>query len=291
MLRRGSDAVNIGRYEITLLSDGSFALDGGAMFGTVPKTLWCRHHPADEKNRIPLALGCLLIRTPQGRNILVDTGLSSKYDQNAKFRDIYKVERPTPLLETLRAQGLSAGNIDLVINTHLHFDHAGGNTEFDASGKPQPAFPRARYLIQRDEWQDALNPHERNRASYMSENFGPLEKAGLLELVSGDYEVEPGIKVIRSGGHTRGHQCVLIESSGQAGLYLGDLVPTRTHVPLPYVMGYDLYPMDTLEAKRSLFTQAAEKNWTLLFQHDIQKRLAKVENVDGRFVAVEISSD
>lgn len=279
--------MNIGRFEIDLLSDGSFALDGGAMFGTVPKTLWCRHHPADDKNRIPLALGCLLIRTPAGRRILVDTGLSAKYDQNAKFRDIYKVERTVSLMSSLRSMGLEPGNIDIVINTHLHFDHAGGNTELDASGKPAPAFPKARYLIQTEEWQDALHPHERNRASYMEENFAPLEHAGLLQMVSGDYEVEPGIKVIRSGGHTRGHQCVLIESAGQSALFLGDLVPTRTHVPLPYVMGYDLYPMDTLEAKRSLFTQAAEKDWTLLFQHDIQRRSAKVENVDGRFVAVE----
>ncbi|MEK7859470.1 MAG: MBL fold metallo-hydrolase [Elusimicrobiota bacterium] len=281
--RHGS--LKIGRFEAHLLSDGTFRLDGGAMYGTVPRNLWCRHESPDEKNRIPLALGCLLIRTPSGRNVLVDAGLSSKYDANAKFKTIYAVDRSVTLRDELKARGLAPADIHLVINTHLHFDHAGGDTEFDDAGRPVPAFPNARYLIQKDEWEDANHPHERNAASYMEENFAPLEDKKVLELVSGDYEIEPGLRVTRSGGHTRGHQCVTIESEGQTAIYLGDLVPTRAHVPLPYVMGYDLYPVDTLECKRKFYAEALAKDWTLLFQHDVGRRSAKLVLHEGRYAA------
>ena len=277
--------IKVGRFEVHQLTDGTFRLDGGAMFGVVPKTLWCRSNPADDKNRIPLALGCLLIRTPAGRNVLVDTGLSSKYDRNPKFREIYCVERPSTLRDSLKALGLAPEDVRLVINTHLHFDHAGGDTEFDADGRPAPQFPRAKYVIQKDEWEDAARPHERNQASYLPENFEPLDKVGLLELVDGEFELEPGLKVLRSGGHTRGHQCVLIESEGQAALFLGDLVPTRTHVPLPWIMAYDLFPAATLEAKRSLLERALERKWMLLFQHDPQQRAGTLARTDdGRTV-------
>ncbi len=278
--------LKIGRFELHLLSDGRFRLDGGAMFGTIPRILWCRHDVPDEKNRIELSLGVLLIKTPRGRFILVDAGLSSKYDKNRKFTDIYKVERPRTLRDELKDLGLSVEDIHLVVNTHLYFDHAGGDTEFDDSGRPVPAFPRARYIIQKSEWDDANAPHERNRASYLAENFSPLGERRVLELVDGDYEIEPGLKVLRSGGHTRGHQCVLVSDGGQTALFLGDLIPTRSHLPLPYIMGYDLHPMDTLEAKRRLLTQAAAEKWTLLFQHDPRRRECRVESVDGRLVAV-----
>lgn len=275
--------ITLGRFTAEPLSDGTFRLDGGAMYGTVPKNLWERHEHADEKNRIPLSLGVLLLRTPSGHNILVDTGLSSKYDSNVKFNRIYSVER-TPLRDQLQARGLSPSDIHLVINTHLHFDHAGGDTEW-LEGRLRPAFPNARYLIQKDEWQDAQHPHERSQASYMEENFAPLEEHKVLELVRGEYEIEPGLKVIRSGGHTRGHQCVVIESEGQTGIFLGDLIPTRSHVPLPYIMAYDLYPMDTLECKRKFYAEAVEKDWTLIFQHDVGRRHAKLGVQDGRYYA------
>ena len=277
--------MKIGGFEAVLLSDGTFRLDGGAMFGTVPQTLWCRHDKPDEKNRIALALGCLLIKTPKGRRILVDTGLSSKYDDNPKFKSIYSVDRPVTLRGELKKIGLAPSDIQLVINTHLHFDHAGGDTEFNDTGMPVPAFPKARYLIQKEEWDDANHPHERNQASYMAENFAPLQEARQLDLVEGEYEIEPGLKVIQSGGHTQGHQCVLIESQGETALFLGDLVPTASHIPLPYIMGYDLYPVDTLESKRALYAKAAEGDWTLLFQHDVRQRAAKIEKVDGRYAA------
>lgn len=275
--------LELGRFRAECLSDGSFRLDGGAMFGTVPKSLWERQEHADEKNRIPLSLGVLLIRTPRGHNILVDTGLSSKYDANVKFNRIYSVER-TPLRDQLKARGLSPSDIHLVINTHLHFDHAGGDTELE-DGKPVPAFPKARYLVQKDEWEDANSPHERSQASYMEENFAPLEDHKSLDLVSGDYEIEPGLRVKRSGGHTRGHQCVVIESEGRTGIFLGDLIPTRAHVPLPYIMAYDLYPVDTLECKRAFYAQAVERDWTLIFQHDVGRRHAKLGVHEGRYFA------
>jgi glyoxylase-like metal-dependent hydrolase (beta-lactamase superfamily II) len=276
-------ALKIGRFEVHCLSDGNFRLDGGAMFGTVPKILWCRHDIPDEKNRIPLALGCLLIKTPRGSHVLVDTGLSSKFDDQGKFSSIYQVERPRTLRDELKDLSLAPSDIDLVVNTHLHFDHAGGNTERDGAGKAVPTFSKARYLIQKEEWEDANHAHERNQASYMAENFAPLEETGRLQLVSGDYEIEPGLKILKSGGHTRGHQCVMIESEGEKAIFLGDLVPTGSHVPLPYIMGYDLYPVQTLEKKRELFTRAAEENWTLLFQHDVKRRVAKVKQIDGKF--------
>ena len=266
--------MKVGRFEVQLLSDGRFRLDGGAMFGVVPKNLWERKEPPDEHNRISLALGCLLITAPSGRRILVDAGLSSKYDANKKFLDVYRVERPVTLRGELKSLGLSPADIGLVINTHLHFDHAGG------------AFPKAKYLVQKEEWADAASPHERNQASYMEENYAPLEDSKVLELVDGEYEVEPGLKVIRSGGHTRGHQCVRIDSEGETAVYLGDLIPTRAHVPLPWIMAYDLYPVDTLEIKREWLETAAAENWTLLFQHDIGRRHAKVRKTDGRFSAV-----
>lgn len=277
--------LRIGAFTVHLLSDGTFRLDGGAMYGVVPRTLWERQTPPDDKNRIPLALGCLLIRTPRGKNVLVDTGLSSKYDSNPKFTSLYSVDRSTTLRAELAALGLFPQDIHMVINTHLHFDHAGGNTELEA-GRPRPQFPKAKYLSQRQEWEDAQSPHERNRASYLEENYAPVEEAGLLELADGDFLVEPGLKVFRSGGHTRGHQCVMIESEGKSAVFLGDLVPTRAHVPLPWIMGYDLLPVQTLEVKRGLLAQAKREGWTLLFQHDVQRRACVLREADGKDVLV-----
>ena len=278
--------MRIGRFDVIPVADGTYRLDGGAMYGTVPKTLWCRHEQPDEQNRIALLLGALLIRTPRGQTVLVDAGLSSKYERDPKFLKIYRVERRTTLRDELKHLSLAPSDIDVVVNTHLHFDHAGGDTEYGENGKLAPTFPKARYLIQKLEWEDATHPHERNAASYLQENFAPLDDGRRLELVDGDYELEPGLKVLRSGGHTRGHQCVLIESEGRKAIFMGDLIPTRAHVPLPYIMGYDLYPLDTLEAKRSLLARAAQEDWTVFFQHDVGRRHAAIRNVDGRYVAV-----
>ncbi len=276
--------MKIGRFEVFPLSDGTFKLDGGAMFGTVPKVLWCRHEPADESNRISLTLGSLLIKTPNGKNVLVDSGLSSKYERDPKFIKIYGVDRKITLGDELKTHGLAAADVDYVINTHLHFDHAGGDTQYDG-GKIVPTFKKARYVIQKEEWEDANHPHERNAASYLEENFAPLGERKVLELVSGEHELEPGLSVVQTGGHCRGHQVALIRSEGQTAIYLGDLVPTRSHVPLPWVMGYDLFPLETLEIKRRLFERALKEDWTLIFDHDLRRRTAKLAMIDGRLVA------
>jgi glyoxylase-like metal-dependent hydrolase (beta-lactamase superfamily II) len=277
--------LKVGKFEVHLLSDGLFRLDGGAMFGVVPKTLWCRHEDVDDKNRVLLDLGVLLIKTPRGKNVLVDTGLSGKFESDPKFLKIYDVRREKTLKDGLKAHGLAPADIDLVINTHLHFDHAGGDTEFDASGKPVPAFSRAKYVVQKAEWEDADHPHERNAASYYEMNYAPLGERKVLELVDGEAELEPGLKAVRTGGHCRGHQGVLIESEGQAAFYLGDTVPTRAHIPLPYVMAYDLFPLDTLEFKRKLYERALKGDWLLLFDHDRSMRSAKLACEAGKYRA------
>lgn len=256
--------MKLGKFEIFPVRDGRFRLDGGAMFGVVPKVLWEQCCPADEKNRIALGLTCLLIRA-HGKHILVDTGLGGKDD--AAFRERFAVERTPTLPESLQGLGLSVDDVDLVINTHLHFDHAGGNT-MQEHGHVRPVFPKARYVIQRGEYDDALRPNERTKASYRVENVSVGELERHWEFLEGDAELLPGVSVLVTGGHTRHHQCVKVASEGQTALFLGDLIPTSSHLPLPYIMGYDLYPLDTLEQKRRLLAQACEERWLLIFEHD-----------------------
>ena len=256
--------MKLGSFDISLLSDGTFWLDGGAMFGVVPKVIWDRLNPADEENRIELGLNCLLIQTSD-TNILVDTGIGDKFDE--KFRERFKVHKSKNLIQSLKEVGLTPGDIDMVINTHLHFDHAGGNTRLEM-GNPVPSFPRAKYVIQCGEWDDAVNPNERTRASYLKENLIPIQKVGLLELIEGDTELLPGVRTIVTGGHTLNHQIVLLESEGKKALYLGDLAPTTSHIKTPYVMGYDLYPLDTMKKRKEIFNRALEEHWLLIFEHD-----------------------
>lgn len=237
------------------------------MFGIVPRVLWEKTDPPDDKNRILLALRSLLIQTREA-NVLVDTGIGSKGDQ--KFRDIYVVDRNPPLEGALANYGLRPQDIDIVINTHLHLDHAGGNTCFGEGGRIVPAFPKAKYIIQKGEWEDAANPDERTRGSYMPNDFLPLKEfEGVVELLDKvTAEVVEGVTVAVTGGHTAFHQCVKVESEGQTALFLADLVPTASHLPLPYMMAYDLVPQDTLKAKRHLLNQAVEEGWLVIFQHD-----------------------
>jgi glyoxylase-like metal-dependent hydrolase (beta-lactamase superfamily II) len=256
--------MKLGAFEIFPVRDGRFRLDGGAMFGVVPRVLWEQCCPPDEKNRIPLSLTCLLIRAHR-KHILVDTGLGGKDD--AAFQSRFAVERTPTLPESVQRLGLSVDDVDLVINTHLHFDHAGGNT-LREDGRIRPVFRKARYVVQRGEYDDALRPNERTRASYQRENVAVGELQHQWELLEGDAELLPGVSVLVTGGHTRHHQCVKVESEGQVALFLGDLIPTVAHLPLPYIMGYDLYPLDTLEQKRRLLQQACEERWLLVFEHD-----------------------
>ncbi|TES86324.1 MAG: MBL fold metallo-hydrolase, partial [Candidatus Aminicenantes bacterium] len=259
------DRISLGKFEIYGLRDGFFFLDGGAMFGVVPKTLWEKKFPADEKNRIKLALNSILIKTAK-ELILVETGIGG--DLDPKFYDYYSVERKPGLVLSLEKLGYQAEDIDLVVNTHLHFDHCGGNTSKNEKGEDAPTFPKARYIIQKGEWEDALHPSERDKASYLEQNFLPLERHGLLQLVDGNKEISEGVEVIVVPGHTSRHQCLKVSTGGKVFFFLGDLVPTSAHVGLSYIMSYDLFPQQTLENKREYFDQAIEEDWILAFNHD-----------------------
>ena len=257
----------VGETRVHALDGGSIRLDGGAMFGVVPKPLWERRAPADDRNRISLALRCLLVETRDAL-VLVDTGVGAK--ESERFRDIYGVDNagdPTRLEDAIRAAGHDPADVDLVVNTHLHFDHAGGNTRADGDATV-PAFPRARYVVQRGEFEFAHRDNERVRASYLPANYEPIADAGLFEFLEGEVEVVPGVRVLRTPGHTPHHQSILIESAGATACYLADLVPTTAHLPLPWIMGYDLEPLVTLESKRALLERAREEGWLLIFEHD-----------------------
>jgi glyoxylase-like metal-dependent hydrolase (beta-lactamase superfamily II) len=256
--------VKIGEFELTTLSDGMFRLDGGAMFGVVPKSLWSRRADADDRNRISMGVRPLVVRTPTA-NVLIDAGVGDKL--GAKESEIYAIDRVRHLDHSLAAAGLTARDIDVVVATHLHFDHAGGFTAlFD--GVLVPRFPRARYVIRRGEWDDAMHPHERNRASYLAENYAPLAQAGVVDFIEDDGDVVPGVSVWRTGGHTMHHQIVRIESGGRTVIFAADLIPTVAHVDLVWIMGYDLYPMDTLSYKRRFLAEAIEKEYVIFFEHD-----------------------
>ncbi len=277
--------MKLGAFEIHPLTDGILHLDGGAMFGVVPKVIWEKHHPADAQNRIRLELGVLLIQA-HGRNILVDTGIGNKCSD--KFNKLYGIERRPSIETSLLKCGLHPQEIDLVINTHFHFDHAGGNTRKDADGRIYPTFSKAAYFIQKGEWEAAMSPNERTLGSYLLENYEVLAGKPCLNLLAGNSEILKGISVIRTPGHTAHHQAVFIESEGEKALFLGDLIPTVSHIPLPYIMGYDLFPLTTLETKRLLLEQALEEHWLLIFQHDPKVRMGYLKRVEGRFLLEEV---
>jgi methylmalonyl-CoA epimerase len=268
----------LGDLELTSLSDGFIALDGGAMFGVVPKTLWEKRLPPDDRNRIPLGMRPLLVRGE--RTMLIDAGCGDKMD--AKSAEIYGLERDYHLDHALREAGVTPDEIDLVVASHLHFDHVGGFTARAAGGRIVPRFPRARYVAHVQEWHDATHPHERNRASYLQENFVPLAEAGVLDLVGDDAEVMPGVRLRRSGGHTMHHQVIMIESRGQTAVFTADMFPTSAHVPDPWIMGYDLYPMDTLAFKRAFAREAIEREYLIFFEHDPSLGAGIIRERDGK---------
>src|SRR2546422_141451 len=268
----------LGDLELVSISDGFFRLDGGAMFGVVAKPLWEKKAPPDERNRIVLAMRPLIVRGT--RTMIIDAGLGDQESQ--KFIDIYGVERARNLDHTLAEAGLAPEDIDLVLATHLHFDHAGGFTKRDAAGRLRPRFPRAQYIVRRGEWEDATHPHERNRASYLFDHFVPLAEAGVLHLVDDDLTIMPGVKVRRTGGHTMHHQMVLIESGGKTAAFVADLIPTTAHVPDVWVMGYDLYPLDTMAAKGQFAKEAIEKEILIFFEHDPAVAAGHIREENGK---------
>jgi glyoxylase-like metal-dependent hydrolase (beta-lactamase superfamily II) len=270
--------VIFGDFELISLSDGTFRLDGGAMFGVVPKPLWERRAPADARNRIALGLRPLLVRGD--RTLLIDAGIGDKMD--AKSVEIYDIDRSRNLLQSLAAAGVSPSDIDIVLASHLHFDHAGGFTTRDERGRVVPTFPRARYVVRTGEWDDAAHPHERNRASYLQENFKPLADFGVLDLVAGNESIMPGVRVVRTGGHTMHHQIIVIESGGETAIFTADLMPTTAHVDEPWIMGYDLYPMDTLRFKRTFVREALTHEYLIFFEHDPEIAAGFIRESDGR---------
>ena len=273
--------MKLGQIELHPLSDGLFGLDGGAMFGVVPRVLWQKRNPPDSNNRIRLALRPLLVLTGDER-ILIDTGVGDKY--GPEFDGMFNVDHSDNLDASLARLDLEPGDITTVVLTHLHFDHAGGATKLNDSGEPVPRFPNARYVVQEMEWHDATHPNRRTRGSYRNDDFLPLEAAGRLELVDGDTELVPGVKLLRTGGHTRGHQVVLIESDGRTAVYWADLVPTCSHVNVLYIMGYDLFPLDTMKQKEELIARAAAEEWLCVFEHDPDVAVGRIRESNGRYL-------
>ncbi len=259
---------DVGGITVHALEAGLQRLDGGAMFGVVPRPLWEKRIRPDERHRIPLALRCLLVEAPEAL-ILVDTGVGNKEEE--KFRDIYGIQNPgtpTRLEDGIRAAGFEPDQIDLVVLTHLHFDHAGGATRLRDDGEIVPAFPEARYVVQGTELEFAGRRNERIQASYLPRNFQAVTDADLWDLVDGETELTRGVRLIPTPGHTPHHQSVLLESDGETACYLADVCPTTAHVPLPWIMGYDLEPLVTLESKRTLWARARNESWLLIFEHD-----------------------
>jgi glyoxylase-like metal-dependent hydrolase (beta-lactamase superfamily II) len=273
----------IGSLRVHAIQAGGQRLDGGAMFGVVPKPLWERRIPADTRNRISLGMRCLLIEHPTGP-VLIDTGCGNK--ENAKFIDIYGIENEgaagrTALEDGLAQVGVRPDDVTLVINTHLHFDHAGGNTYLDPNGTLGVTFPNARYVVQRGEYEYATHTNERTAASYFERNFVPTRDSGQLELIEGDREIISGIRSLVTPGHTPHHQSLVIESAGETAVYLGDVIPTHAHLPLAWIMGYDVEPLVTLESKRRLLAEVVAKDWTVIFEHDASVPWGKVGH-DGK---------
>jgi glyoxylase-like metal-dependent hydrolase (beta-lactamase superfamily II) len=271
--------IQIGSFEVVGLIDGYFWLDGGAMHGTVPRVLWQVPHPPDEFNRIRLGLRSLLIRGP-GLTAIVETGLGSHHDP--RFAERFRVVQQPGLVSALAREGVGPADVDLVINAHLHWDHAGGNVTRDDDGSLHPTFPRAEYIVQQADWQEATHQHERNRGSYRDGDFQTIQQRGQLRLVNGEVALTPNLHVERVGGHTAGMHIVHLEAGGRHLVFLADLVPTVAHLDYPWIMGYDLYPVDTLKAKKLILPRAVEENWIVAFVHDPLIAFARVTFNDRR---------
>jgi len=276
--------LTLGSIELISLTDGFFRLDGGAMFGIVPKPLWERVTPPDQRNRIRLGLRPLIVRGV--RTMIIDAGIGDKMPE--KLIDIYGIDRERHLDHALADAGLAADDIDIVLASHLHFDHAGGFTRRDEHGILRPRFPRAQYIVRRGEWDDANAPTARTRASYLPENFAPLAEAGVLQLVDDDVTIMPGVRVRRTGGHTRHHQMVVIESEGQTAVFVADLLPTTAHLSDAWIMGFDLYPTDTLKAKQAFMREAIERKYLVFFEHDPAVAAGYIGERDGKRVVESV---
>jgi len=304
--------MQLGDYRIEIIPDTEFRLDGGAMFGVVPRVLWERVCPPDELNRVQLNMNCVFIETPHEK-ILIETGIGEKWSE--KETRMYGIFREKSLAQTLfKKTGYTPDDITIVVNTHLHFDHAGGNTILRdtwtrrrgnaesvppavaggvLSSNPQsairiPQFPSARYFVSASEFEHAENPHERDRASYLPENWQPIKENGQLELMPDDYEVVPGLTMQTIRGHSKTMQTWRLDRCGQTLYGFADLIPTRHHLSLPWIMGYDLYPTETLEFKKQILPQAVKENWMCLFYHDFESPLCRLHQDNGKIKALPV---
>jgi glyoxylase-like metal-dependent hydrolase (beta-lactamase superfamily II) len=270
----------LGDFELTVFSDGNYLLDGGAFFGVVPKTMWEKRIKPDEKNRVSIGLNSLLVRTGK-QNVLIETGIGNKLSE----RMIKFYGQPTKLLDNLSAGGVAPEEIDIVINTHLHFDHCGWNTVREGE-RVIATFPKAKYYVQQGEWKHARQQFERDRISYISENYDPLIEADQMKLLDGDQEIVPGISVRVFPGHTAHMQAVLIASGGRKACYISDLIPTRAHLDITWGMAFDLFPVDTIESKKKYYEESIPEKWLTVFTHDPDQPWAYVErDPEGRLVA------
>ena len=270
----------LGDFELTLVNDGGYYLDGGAMFGVVPKPLWEKKFAPDEKNRLHMELNTLVVRTGE-QTVLIETGIGNKLPD--KLQRIYGNRAQMPI--QLEEAKISPDEVDIVINTHLHFDHCGWNTHYK-DGRAVATFPRAKYYVQRGEWEHAQEQHERDRVSYISDNYNPLIESGQMELLSGDREICPGISVRVSPGHTRHHQSVVLRSGGKTACYIGDLIPTVAHIHPTWVMGYDLDPIGCIDNRHKFYGEAVPQQWLCIFTHEPRTPMVYVsQDEKGGFAA------
>ena len=278
--------MKLGELEFHVLVDGHVRLDGGAMFGVIPKQMWEKKVPADPRNRITLAMNCLLILAG-GKRIVVETGAGEKF--GARFREIYALEGPN-LIPQLRGYSLKPEDIDIVVNTHLHFDHCSGNTRIE-NGRAVPAFPNARYIVHKDEFEHAKNPTERDRASYFPDNFIPMEASEQWQFGGDEVDVAPGVQLISVPGHIANMYCVKLEGGGKTAFLFADLVPMTAHLGYPWIMGYDLYPMKTLENKKKWIPKVGREEWLALFSHDPWTPAAYLREHEGQWEAEPVKVD
>jgi glyoxylase-like metal-dependent hydrolase (beta-lactamase superfamily II) len=270
---------SLGDFELTIFSDGTYYLDGGAFFGIIPKVMWEKKVKPDEKNRVVTGLNSVLIRDGK-HTVLVETGIGNKVPE--KMARIYCPQ--AKLLENLHAAGVAPEDIDVVINTHLHFDHCGWNTVRNGD-RVQATFPKAKYYVQEGEWRHGVLQHERDRVSYISDNYDPLIANGQMHLLHGDQEIVPGISVKVYPGHTQHMQAVMIKSQGQKACYISDLIPTTAHLDLVWGMAYDLFPLENIESRKRFYEVAIPQKWLVIFTHDPRTPWAYIEKEGERFTA------
>jgi glyoxylase-like metal-dependent hydrolase (beta-lactamase superfamily II) len=277
----------LGDFELTVFSDGTYPLDGGAFFGVVPKVMWARKVSADERNYVTVGLNSLLIRTGK-QTVLVETGMGNKLSE----RMVKFYGQPAQLLSNLAAGGVSPEDIDIVINTHLHFDHCGWNTIRNKEGKIVPTFPQAKYYAPEGEWQYARSPSERDAISYIPDNYDPLVQSGQMTLLKGGEEIVPGISVKTFPGHTANMQAVIVRSGGRTACYISDLIPTTAHIDLTWGMAFDLYPLETIESKKQYYAESVPEKWLTVFTHDPKTPWAYVEKDKlGKMMASAVSTN